>query len=190
MFAYCLNNPVSSFDESGDVARNCLSADARVEDTPWRSRFGGSSYYINAGTSKPKDVSLDYRKNTSVDVVLQAENVSWYNGATVIKFSSDTISSFAFGEYIFINRAQDTATTLRHEYGHVTQARDYGLIKYVAIVFLPSVTYNVSSRFYDELGKYYYSMPWEYDADMRGGNNRGYASWAEQLRDEYFIKFG
>ena len=66
------------------------------------------------------------------------------------------------------------------------QEKELGPIDYAMQVFIPSVTYNVLSRNSSELSTYYYSMPWEYNADLRGGVVRNHAEWAGDLADMYF----
>ena len=47
MFAYCLNNPVVLEDTSGTVARVCISANAQVDDLPWRDFSPGGGGIVN-----------------------------------------------------------------------------------------------------------------------------------------------
>ena len=96
------------------------------------------------------------------------------------------------GETIFLNHSHDAARLskkteiLNHEYGHVQQEKELGTVKYLIAVFIPSAMYNLASRCDSSLSKLYYSMPWEYDADARGGIDRGYESWAESVSKRYF----
>jgi hypothetical protein len=76
--------------------------------------------------------------------------------------------------------------TLKHEYGHFLQEQAYGPQKYITAVFAPSATYNLLSRRFSSLNSNYYNMPWEYNADIRGGVNRGYASWSKIISTVYF----
>ena len=54
------------------------------------------------------------------------------------------------------------------------------------VIFIPSVTTNVIARFDSVIKKNYYNMPWEYDADIRGGAKREHAWWAKYLHGLYF----
>ena len=82
--------------------------------------------------------------------------------------------------------AQKTET-INHEFGHIQQEKDLGTFAYTLAVFIPSATYNVLSRD-NALKKYYTSMPWEYNADIRGGVTRttGYEPWAQRARNIYW----
>ena len=79
---------------------------------------------------------------------------------------------------------------LRHEYGHILQEREYGETKYLLIVAMPSVTYNLISRGNKAASDNYYNMPWEYDADIRGNVNRPHAVWAQPFSVVYFGVLG
>ena len=55
MFAYCNNNPANCSDSTGTVAKICLTADGRIEDSPWRNhspRGGGFVYHCNDITTQ------------------------------------------------------------------------------------------------------------------------------------------
>ena len=57
----------------------------------------------------------------------------------------------------------------------------------ILFVAIPSMAYNLASRDNKTLNDNYYNMPWEYDADFRGGVTRNnVASWAPTIRDIYF----
>ena len=43
------------------------------------------------------------------------------------------------------------------------------------------------SNYIDALDDNYYNMPWEYQADLLGGVNRGYSSWAQEVHEIYVI---
>ena len=81
-----------------------------------------------------------------------------------------------------------TKHTLNHEYGHILQEQEMGTFKYFFIVAIPSVSFNylsLNTKYHTE--EYYYNLPWEYDADIRGGVTRDYhKSWAGNARDWYF----
>ena len=98
---------------------------------------------------------------------------------------------------IFLNHDEDPSpgnpvgssqiSTLNHEYGHTLQCKELGLEKYLLSVFIPSMIYNLASRNNKTLNDNYYNMPWEYDADLRGGVTRsGTPPWATTVRDFYF----
>lgn len=78
--------------------------------------------------------------------------------------------------------------TVRHEYGHTQQLERMGLLQFTARVAIPSVTCNLLDRV-DMLPCDYYSLPWEYQADMYGGvtgREDRYASWADDVCQMYF----
>lgn len=78
--------------------------------------------------------------------------------------------------------------TLNHEYGHTLQEQEMGFGKYFITVFAPSSLYNLMSRVSTTLHDNYYNMPWEYDADLRGGVDRDdTAEWAGVAHAIYWI---
>ena len=94
-------------------------------------------------------------------------------------FSSNYISSFSLGNYIFVNRKQNTETTRKHEKGHQLQSRYLGLL-YLLAIGLPSLYGNMQDRIFHKDWarvkriKWYYSQPWEKLADRLGNVNRLY----------------
>lgn len=79
---------------------------------------------------------------------------------------------------------------LDHEYGHILQEKELGTGLYFAAVAPPSVSCNYIPVLNKYPAEYYYSLPWEYDADMRGGVDRGdYQPWAGKYREKYFDLF-
>ena len=189
MFAYCLNNPVNMMDESGNTAR------------PSRQAAGGFANRVRDIGIKVVDEILEefaddvmnYNiNNESEEVVLQSEYFSIYNGVPVLRFPECELSSFNIVGIIFLEKGADV-NTLKHEHGHSLQEKEMGTGLYVVAVAVPSVTYNLASKDNDILNKLYYSMPCEYDADMRGrvhGRKNPYAEWAPELSKAYFSYWG
>ena len=134
--------------------------------------------------------------NTDPEKVYASNYFSSYNGTLVIRHSSEHLTSWALFDVIWLNHDldpneedpfnQDHINTLNHEYGHILQEKEFGTKKYIGVVFVPSATYNLLSRYSDSLRDNYHNMPWEYDADMRGGVNRGYAPWAQTVSNIYW----
>ena len=86
-----------------------------------------------------------------------------------------------------VAKRSDAVETVKHEYGHTTQFDRMGPVNYALKVALPSVTCNLLDRA-DLLPYGYYSSPWEYEADMKGGVKRGnYDSWASTVNIFYSI---
>lgn len=85
-------------------------------------------------------------------------------------------SGVCLGEFIALCTWFDS-TDLRHERGHREQSRILGPL-YLLVVGLPSVIGNLIDRrghrsWPDALrSKWYYDLPWEADADQRGGVKR------------------
>lgn len=72
-------------------------------------------------------------------------------------------------------------TDYRHEYGHHLQYRKYGLVKYYFKVAFPSIFGWWKDKLFhrkwtwEESDKWYYSQPWEAEADLLGGVKRNYS---------------
>jgi hypothetical protein len=58
---------------------------------------------------------------------------------------------------------------------------------YLVAVAIPSMIVNLLAREEDSFfEKNYYNMPWERNADERGGVTRNYSSWADSLASLWF----
>ena len=144
-----------------------------------------------------EDIQNYDKNNTDVEKVYKSHYFSSYKGTTIIRHSSDFLTSWGIGNMIFLNHSEDPLagssigsnqiSTLNHEHGHTQQCDELGLGKYILFVAIPSMAYNLASRDNKTLNDNYYNMPWEYDADLRGGVTRNnVASWAPTIRDFYF----
>ena len=60
---------------------------------------------------------------------------------------------------------------LRHEYGHTVQLKELGYFWYTLLVVAPSVSCFTASNL-GMLDVDYYSIPWEFEADINGGVER------------------
>jgi len=80
----------------------------------------------------------------------------------------------SLGRYILLPDMRDLKTTARHEWGHSLQSHLFGPL-YLFIIGLPSISGNIWDRLFhrgwDGRRRYrwYYSLPWERDADRRAG---------------------
>ena len=124
-----------------------------------------------------KDLQEDYanfnRNNQDENVVYKAHYFSGYKGAIVVKHSVIG-SSFAASGTIFLKHSHQNSDSLNHEYGHLLQEKDLGWIYYVRIA-IPSMLNSYKNKPGNE--HVYYSQPWEYDADRRGGVTRTYSNF-------------
>ena len=178
MFAYCNNNPTGNSDTAGNLPRGILNPNPMGRD-------GGSSLRPISDLQRLRKQAKK-RSNSSEEAVLYAEDYAFYKGSLVVRHSDDFLTSWSLFGVIFLNTDVKSSETLKHEYGHFLQERQYGSIKYISTVFYPSATYNGLSRLFPSLNHNYYNMPWEYDADMRGDVNRSHASWSGIISDIYF----
>ena len=184
MFAYCLNNPVSYTDPTGHCSCTLSGRlDSNFTFAAMCSCGGGT-----VTNDFKKTTRLEYLvANESETIVLNAERFAFYKGAIVLRHSNDFLTSWSLFGIIFLNRNVSSEETLKHEYGHYLQEREYGCVKYISAVFVPSATYNLLSRYSTSLSANYYNMPWEYNADIRGDVNREHATWSETVSTVYFI---
>ena len=161
MFAYCNNNPVIFSDSTGNL--------------PIRSTEFGAAAMLRDGTATRGGIIPDKVReaeelekqgknlfNTSEKAVLAADDYAFYKGALVVR--TNGVRSGSFG-VIFLTRETNTRKNpedvVRHEYGHIKQLQQLGIIRYALCIGLPS---------WQQWGKgEYYSKPWEITADIYGG---------------------
>ena len=183
MFAYCLNNPVNMYDASGNLPEWIRDKLRWIEDN-----------VISPIEDFVADVAEDIynydESNSDTNKVYKSHYFSSYNGTLVLRHSNSFLTSWAAFGVIVLNHSNDQSSsrdmTLKHEYGHILQEKELGSFKYGLQVFIPSATYNLLARNNKLLHTYYYSMPWECDADIRGGVVRKRAYWAEAVSVMYF----
>jgi RHS repeat-associated protein len=162
-YAYCLGNPVGMRDDGGTAAnRNntVIMADGRsgkmikrvtpVYDPPIRIS------YFSEG-----------QEQEAIDA-FRSGSIVYYRGAR-LWHNIFTKSSFTLPENIFLHDTQLSPETLRHEYGHVVQARILGHKKYLKYIATPSVAGFIASEVSEDYKKIYFSQPWERGADYYGG---------------------
>ena len=190
MFAYCMNNPVNMSDDSGN----------------WPKWITDACNWVKNNVIKPvkqfvEDIKTDIKnydvQNSNVNTVYNSNYFSSYKGTLVIRHSSEVLTSWASSNTIILNRNLNNSSQnnkvnlLNHEYGHILQEQEMGKLKYTAAVFLPSVAFNVISRFDPVVNQNYYNLPWEQDADWRGGVKRQNEHWlADSASSFYFIVWG
>ena len=190
LFAYCSNNPVMGYDPYGQfnlfgALKNITGAliDVAIQETEKAMK--------RVARDLMEDIMNFDKNNTDPQACVESNYFSMYNGVPVISFNLFGLNSFAIGGVIFLEGTA-SANTVLHEYGHTRQEKELGFGNYLVQVAIPSVSYNILSEKYPALKTYYYSMPWEYDADIRGEAYRrdGYAPWAEETNRIYWEFWG
>lgn len=163
----------------------------------WMKKFSSTVKSVASKVLKLKeDVDNFDMENEDVSKVYASNYFSAYKGALVIRHSIEPLSSWSLGQVIALKRYSNMTENepqtrlLNHEYGHILQEREYGIKKYSLMIFVPSASYCAFSKLFPEYKENYYSMPWEYDADIRGEVNRDHAGWSDTLRTFYFTLWG
>ena len=166
MFAYCNNDPVNKSDTDGsrpvevdeDPNRRLVATirPARPNNQTQVSRIS----QIAVGLAE--DIINFDVNNQSEEKVLASNYFSIYKGVPVVRVDGSRSGSFGV---IALTRETNTRINpedvVRHEYGHVVQMKQLGVIKYAIDIFLPSAL--------EYGGGDYYSRPWEITADIYGG---------------------
>ena len=170
MFTYCGNNPVTNHDPGGNKYVALCPA---------------SPSYQKA-TTPNMDITETLEEAALSE--MRESGMSFYKGAPLTQVN-DGRSAFTFG-YIFMG-ANGDENLLKHEYGHIVQSRELGMLDYGTFIVYPSVVgYCI-----DQLGLLpnglYFSLPWEYKADEYGGASHNYKPWAKAASDAYwtYVKF-
>jgi RHS repeat-associated protein len=187
MYAYCSNNPVMYVDPYGTcpqwleelyneakewVDENCVQ--------PVKDAFRN---YVKAIVT---DINNFDENNEDIQTALDANFFSMYRGQLVIKSAllGETAASFGV---IVLGSGANNERVLRHEWGHTQQLKEMGAFKYCYAIALPSFGHATMDllKIYDI--KNYYSLPWEYDADLRGGViGQTYTSDVDDRHAAYF----
>ena len=176
MFAYCGNNPVGYYDPSGCYFRPYHNDVAML----FYEGLGGGGF-SPSGRSGGNFKSLV--ANTSEEKVLEAEDLAFYKGVLVIRVPGD--SAFSFG-VIFFGEDINSVNLVRHEYGHIKQFQELGVIGYASYVAVPSIVcfcLDEADALPDGL---YYNLPWEYKADAYGQVSWGHEPWANYAGEIYW----
>ena len=166
MFAYCNNDPVNKNDTDGsrpvemdEDPNRRLVATIRPERPNNQTQVSRISQ-IAVGLAE--DIINFDVNNQSEEKVLASNYFSIYKGVPVVRVDGNRSGSFGV---IALTRETykrpNPADIVRHEYGHVVQMKQLGVIKYAIDIFLPSAL--------EYGGGDYYSRPWEITADIYGG---------------------
>jgi len=171
MFAYCGNDPVVFSDPFG-YRHDAGGASAHFDPEAFQE-------YITPIIENVRN-RIRYAEEYSC---LEGGIISSYRNKLVLRPEFMKNAGFSSG---FILIGSDISSNLagvellRHEYGHTRQYENMGILPYTAFVVIPSVTCfalnNTGKLEYD-----YYSLPWEYGADLYGGVRRNYAPKSDQL---------
>ena len=198
LYAYCLNNPVTYFDETGRFAEGLLFqfvvsalcyvgfSIASIWDKDVKSDMNNLGKLF--GDSKNEFLSsIPNIFNTNEDIVVNSKKVSFYKGVPVIR--TDFEGTFSFGAIVLSRGYTDSKgkfhretdpNVVKHEFGHNVQLMAVGLKNYSYFIAAPSVLSNVVHIIESliigskntSVSKVYYSLPWERSADLFGGVSR------------------
>ena len=167
MFVYCGNNPVNYFDPMG----NCFyDAKGRWCHDNWE--------YIGGYERKPDPGTFEELS------ALTGGTITFYKGVPIVNTPLMGDSGFSYGGILLgtdIKADDEGVRIVRHEYGHTRQLQEQGLLAYTGFVVIPSVAcYHLANT--GKLDVYYYSLPWEFEADVYGGvfDSKAYSSHAQQ----------
>ena len=114
--------------------------------------------------------------------------IDLYKGALVISTGLMDNCGFSYGAIFLADNISATSAgvqTVRHEYGHTLQLEEMGILSYTTFVVAPSIV----CYWLDEAGSldaHYYSLPWEYEADIYGGV-KGRAGYSSSVKQSYFL---
>ena len=174
MFAYCNNSPVNGSDPCGscfhrwDFWNDCGECGGMTIKAKWDAL---SLWCADAYNYVTNDDSNTAKGN------LRKDGFTFYKG--VPTFSADWLntSGFSFGIIVIGSKnleRSDFDKTLNHEYGHVVQMKEIGMIDYFTMVAIPSLIGAAFAKNNETLNKYYYNLPWERSADYFGDVERNY----------------
>lgn len=197
MFAYCNNEPVNHYDAGGTSPVSYCNGDRNplfIGYYGCGGGGGGGSFYRNLGsTQEAKKIlkrEIDYFTNTDEQVVLESEGLSFYHGVPVIKADFGNGGGLSFiiilldDDYVY---NETGINTLKHEYGHKLHMDDIGVANYLFTTAIPSlIGAGLSNAGIIDID--YYSLPWEYVANMYGGvSHSEYTSWASDYGTAFWM---
>lgn len=116
---------------------------------------------------------------------LDDDPINFYKGVPVIKTSLMNSSALSFGA-IFVADNVDSLDLLYHEYGHIVQLEEVGILPYTVYVALPSVACfwaTEAGLLHEDI---YFSLPWENIADRYGDAKHIYYPGATGIADAYW----
>jgi len=95
------------------------------------------------------------------------------------------LAGASLGAFIIAPESRGMETLVRHEWGHCLQSRLLGPL-YLLAIGLPSLAGLMRQRFFqknwspERRYEWYYSLPWERDADRRAGVERKFRAGAAE----------
>ena len=189
LYAYCLNNPVTYFDETGRFAEGLLFQ--FVVSALCYVGFSIASIWDNDIKSDMNRIGWNPLNSNTGDVVA-SQKVSFYKGVPVLRLNLP--SSFSFGIMFLDNAGTGTAddTTVKHEYGHSVQQMIIGPQKYFNFIAVPSLLMNAvfavellfTGNITNPLYNVYFDLPFERSADLFGGvleTDRKHSKWSSEI---------
>ena len=207
-YSYCLNNPLKYTDESGEYfildsfivgllgggwerAKIMAVNDAKIwlglfnvdkNDNPLQAAW---HLFLRFTWELPQTVAGLFVSHTFNTLRLYGgtESVDYIHGATVLRTRKDGFGGITIGSFINGDsdiKADDTNPLFQHEFGHVLQSREHGLIwpfsfGIPSIISAFSNSYEDHNKFYTEQDanaralRYFYKNNEEFrDADLYG----------------------
>ena len=191
MFAYCNNNPVNNYDSGGTSPISYCNGDRNPLFIGYYGcgggGGGGGSFYCGYGSTREAKAIIqrekDFYTNTDEQIVLESDGLSFYHGIPVLRANFGEGGAFSFIIIVLDDDYQYDETginTLKHEYGHKLHMDDIGVVNYLLTTAIPSlIGAGLSNAGIIDVD--YYSLPWEYVANMYGNvSHNGYTSWADE----------
>ena len=175
-------------DYSGTIRNSVLGDHYIVPDMFFMSNGSGGGGAVTSSRTAAVNASENksaFLSNTDPNVVLDAENVAFYNGAMVIKVPAMNDSAFSFG-IILMGPNVTSSELVKHEWGHTNQLAELGFWGYASFVVAPSVACYWMTERGALPGSIYHSLPWEYKANEYGQATFPFTSWAETVSDIYW----
>ena len=180
MFAYCNNNPIVFEDVTGFSLRPTTTM---ISDMRCFPRLEDANRVTVPSNNQTEGIN-EFLTDSEERAVLEADNFAFYKDTLVIKVPGD--AAFSFG-IIFMGSEINNVSLVQHEYGHTRQLQELGLLAYYNYVLLPSITCFWLTEAGALSSSTYYSYPWEYVADLKGGAVHNYTDWASSVAATYWV---
>ncbi len=169
MYAYCQNDPIDFYDPTGHAYKGINN---QINYSEYEHTYGG---HRENGILPPQEFYFSIK-------VLEP-----YNGVSVIEVPFLNDKAMSIGVIFIGDEVSSDKRLIRHEFGHIIQLREIGLMKYLNFIAVPSVTYMALNELgFSSYGSYY-DTKWECLADMLGGVRRNHAPGAEIKATEYWL---
>ncbi len=206
MFAYCNNNPVNMYDNTGncpewiksvgqwlqnayrDVCGFITKSKAAAEFLSSCGKVAfASGVALISGKATLDDIVSDITKadffNNDPSRCIGANVFSFYNGTPVI-IHSISGGSLSFDNTILLSSYDNCVSTVQHEWGHTVQSAVMTRPKWIGRMGMPSI---LSAAIYPQ-NPNYFSQPWERSADFFGGvTSHDYTWYANVLGSLWFV---